>query len=184
MARSFDIALFGPSDGLTPIQTKKLNSNFQRLLDIASGADEGSEAVEKIIDRTQDKLMPMILDAAYPIGCLVLAKDSTYLPKWGKWREITDYDNRFIRIGGTYGTTGGSSSQTVEAVLPAHTHTYYKQVAGTKVKVDVSTSSSAKQVISTLEDEQANTGSKGDGQSQTISTIPPFVRMKLFERYE
>lgn len=185
MAKSYDIALFNPSDGLTPIQTQKLNANFKRILDLVSGQDEGNEAVIKIANTVQDKLQPLIMDAAYPIGCLILAKDLTSLPKWGKWREVTAANNRFIRIG-NYGETGGSSTQTVTATTARHRHTYVKQVADTKVKVDPSTASGAKEVIATLKDATTSsyTGYEGDGQDQTISTIPPFMKMKLFERYE
>lgn len=185
MVKSYDIAMFHPSDGLTPLQAKKLNENFQRVLGIISHIDEEGESIVRITNAVQDKLQPLIMDAAYPIGCLILAKDTTSLPKWGKWREVTDANNRFIRIG-DYGQTGGSSSQTITATTKRHRHTYVKQVADTKVKVDTSTATSAKEVIATLKDsaDTSYTSYEGDGQDQTISTIPPYMSMKLFERYE
>lgn len=185
MAKSFDIALFNSSDGLTPIQVKKLNQNFQRLQEIASGKDENSEAVVRVASAVQESLMPIIMDSAYPIGCLILAKDADALPKWGEWQEVTSYNNRFIRIAGTYGSTGGAASQIVAPTLPEHTHTYRKQVAGDKVKVDASTKDSAKEVLATIKDATTTTDTSAagtDSTGQSISTIPPFVTMRLFER--
>lgn len=187
MAKSYDIALFDPSDGLTPIQAKKLNNNFQRLLDLMSGKDEGSETTIKITSQVRKNLEPVIMDAAFPIGTLLLAKDSTCLPLWGKWREVTTYNNRFIRLGGNYGGTGGSASQVVAPQLPEHTHSYYKQVVDKTIKVAESTANNAKEVVTSIKDATTTSVTTPAGEeptTQTISTIPPYMYLKLFERYE
>lgn len=183
MTKSYDIAVFAPSDGLTPLQTKKLNQNFQRLLDLVSGRDENTETVVKTAAVVQEYVIPVVMDIAYPIGSLILAKDATSLPAWGEWQEVTQYNNRFIRLG-SFGNTGGSATQTIECTMPSHTHTYYKQVAGNTIKVEESSASGAKNVLTSIKDASAttNTSSAGNGSDQVISTIPPYVTMKLFER--
>lgn len=178
--------MFHPSDGLTPIQIKKLNQNFQRLLEIASGKDENNESIVKTATIIQDKLQPLIMDAAYPIGCVVLAKDELSVPAWGKWREVTQFNNRYIRLGTTWGSIGGSSNITINPSTAPHTHTYLKQVADKTIKVDESTKDTAKSVISTLKDSTTptDTSEAGDGQSQTVAINPSYVTLRMFERYE
>ena len=186
MTKSLDIAIFNPSDGLTPFQTKKLNQNFQRLTEVATGRDENSEATTRLVNIVKDTLYESVMEAAYPVGTILFAKDSDALPRWGKWREL-EHVGRFIRIGQNYGDTGGSASQRITPKLPEHNHIYYNQIEDETVKVQPSTAANAKEVIATLKDDDFPHATEFTGETDpsfTVSTIPPFVTLRLFERYE
>ena len=174
-----------PSDGLTPIQTRKLNQNFQRIVErFVLLDDDNGLVIDKAVAIAIDKVMGQVLDALMPVGTLLLAKSWIELPKLGEWREVTEFDGRYLRLGGNYGSKGGSATQDITGILAEHSHSYYKQVGGTKIKVDVSTSSSAKEVLQSVVDAEqpSDTGKAGDDDQHTISIQPPYVRMKLFER--
>ena len=191
MTKSLDIAIFNHSDGLTPIQTKKLNQNFQRLIDVISGRDENSEAAARLATIVREALYPDFMDNAYPIGTILFAKDPSALPKVGKWQELIDYKNRFIRIGDDYGTTGGSNSQTINFALPRHRHGFLdgNNHVNQSVQVEkyIPGSGNSVTVYNTFrhsEDSKMTDYAGEDNQTQTISTIPPYVTLRLFERYE
>lgn len=55
MARSFDIVEFVPSDGLTPLQIKKLNWNFRKVANLVGQVDvDQGDAVKGLVIKTTD----------------------------------------------------------------------------------------------------------------------------------
>ena len=192
MARSYDIAQFNPGDGLDPRVMRKLNDNFGRLLDIASGQDEAivSQISVSISDEALRRIREELFDEVLPVGTIMMLRSISDLPSRGLWRlfsgEDSDpYAGRFVRIASSTGGKGGSNSATVYSNPVPHTHTYFKQVAGQTVMVEISSSASAVEVISAIEDAAtaSDTGQSG-GQQQpvTVSTVPEYVDVLMVER--
>ena len=146
------------------------------------------EQLDKISAQVQNALFQRIMNEVYPVGTLLFAKDDRSLPAIGTWTERTNFDGRYIRVGGNYGTLGGSNTQTVMFKLPQHTHQSIDNVRPieTDVKIKVKEGSGDDpEVLKSIAQRQETPVTRSAGEenpTQNISIQPEFVELRLFER--
>lgn len=179
MARSFDIAEFNSSDGMTPMQTSKLNANFRRLVEMVS-VEQPAVKPDVDVSEVVSLVMPYVYaamgDYLLPIGTVLMVGDS-WTPPYGTWVELSSYDGRYVVVGSSYGDTGGSSSH--EVPLPLHSHSVpdagFTQVA-CEPSYDPQTA-----VEAVVPDGPADTSAEGVDPA-SIDIDPPYVTMRFVRR--
>lgn len=135
MARSLDIASLEPSDGiLTEQLRRKINRNFQRLASMvtveqpAAQTDQTASLVRQLVGDILDQELPGVLadalDAAYPVGSVLVTWSSSD-PRLsrGRWQQVGS--GRYVRAAGDgvpVGDEGGSRELSLTLPqLPAST---------------------------------------------------------------
>ena len=176
MPKAPDIALFHPSDGLTPLVTSKLNVNFLNLL-AASGEREDQDLIDEAAQEILAQVEEAMFNIVYPIGSVILWKssDPNQMPGHGSWRVVQSALGRYLSIGNSYGSTGGSSSVPVPLSSHSHTFTGIEQSTistGSGQPIDV-------MVPSSVPSETNQTGEN----SPSIAIQPEYFTVVLIERY-
>lgn len=140
LARSYDIAEFNSSDGLTPMQTAKLNANFRRVAQLAqveAPAVKPDVDVSEVVSLVMPQVYAAMADYLLPVGTVLIVNDEWEAP-YGTWVEVTSHKGRYLRMWDgddpVYGQHGGHASRTVEVPLPEHSHGYLRPDASVAVE--------------------------------------------------